>query len=160
MCEVFPDYAGFSIATIDVIARELGLLTQVFALMLAETADAIAEVEPGDTDAIAFLQISYANSARIDNSDYLVSGNDWNPGQREVAFHNVQVSMANATTANLDADFRGPWNRCRNLRKAEWSTRHWPWGFQQHRLHSVILIGTTSERRVREERTIFRWWMP
>src|SRR6266550_909811 len=141
VCEVFPDYTGFSVASIDVIAREPGLLAEIFGLVSAEVADTIAGIEPGNTDAIAFLQISHAVAARIDNSDDLMSGNDRNLGQREVAFHDVQIGVTNPTAANLDADFRAPRRRCRNLRETEWGIRYRSRGFQQHRLHGLILVG-------------------
>src|SRR5258708_3377492 len=73
------------------IAREPGLLAEIFGLVSAEVADTIAGIEPGNTDAIAFLQISHAVAARIDNSDDLVSGNDRNLGQREVAFTDLHI---------------------------------------------------------------------
>src|SRR6266550_1389414 len=55
MRKVLPDYTGFSIASIDVVAREPGLLAEIFGLMTAEVTNTIARIKPGNTDTIAFL---------------------------------------------------------------------------------------------------------
>jgi hypothetical protein len=52
-------------------------------------------MQPGDADAVAQLEVSYAGANGNDHASAFVSGNEWNCWlNRPIAFGCVQISMA------------------------------------------------------------------
>src|SRR6266404_3430276 len=51
--EVFPDNAEFGVASVDVVAGELGMLAKILGVALAVGTSAVGGVEPGDADSVA-----------------------------------------------------------------------------------------------------------
>src|ERR1700722_860483 len=79
-----------------------------------EIAVAAGAVQPGDSDAIAFFQVSDAGSESGDDSGAFVSGSEWKGGlDGPIAFGGVQVSVTDAGGDDLDESLAGArcWNR-------------------------------------------------
>ena len=66
-------------------------------------------IEPGDADAVAFLDVRDAGAHRGDVAHTLVARDEWRCGlDRPVAVGGMQVGVTHAARRDLDEDLAGP----------------------------------------------------
>jgi hypothetical protein len=93
-------------------ASEASLLAEVLLPLAAEEALATSGMQPRDADAVSKLcPFSYFWTDGINDADPLMAGRDWQVWGMDVAFDDVQVGVANATIAELDANLPDSWFR-------------------------------------------------
>src|SRR6266849_5634081 len=97
-------------------------------------------MQPGNADTVAFLQRAHAFADRIHKAHDLVAGNQREPRQREIAFHGVQVGVAEGAAAHVHANFAGARQRQGDLVEDERRLLDRPGLLQNHGAHKSILV--------------------
>src|SRR6266436_4495677 len=105
--EVFTNHAEFGVASVDVVAGELGMLAEILGVAPAVGASAVGGGGPGDADSVTSFQSADVGADRVDCADDLVAGDQREFGEREVALHGVEIGVAESAAVDADADFVG-----------------------------------------------------
>jgi hypothetical protein len=137
--EVFAHDAEFGVASVDVVAGEAGVLAQIFGVAEAVGAGAVGRVEPRDADAVAGFDRADGGTDGVDGADDLVTGDERKLGEREIAFHCVEVGVAESAGADADSDFVGSWGRVGEIIEVEWRLFGGRGLLEEHCAHEDIL---------------------
>ena len=105
----------FGETAVDRIAGVLLALAQRLPAAQAMHTLAAGGIEPGNADAVAFLDVGDARSDRGDMADAFMAGNEGRVGlDRPVALGRVQIGVAHAGRGDLHEDLARSdrWDRC------------------------------------------------
>jgi hypothetical protein len=138
--EVLPHDTILGVAPMNVITGEAGLIAEVFAVPQAVGTCAIGRGEPGNSYAIACLEIVNTGTEGIDQANDLMSGNDGDFGKRQVTLHDVKVGVANGTTSDPDANFAETRFLSRKFGQTQRRVVSGFRGLEQQGAHLLILV--------------------
>ena len=92
----------FGVATIELIAGELGTIAKIFASRIAVGTTATGSTEPWNSDPLTQLKVDNLVAERRYIANNLVTWNEWEFGIRQFSINHVQISAANRTGAYLN----------------------------------------------------------
>jgi len=96
-------------------------------------------VEPGHADSIGLLESCRVRARPFHEADYLMTGDQWKLGQRQIAFNGMKVGVTHAAREHPQQDFSGTGFRNGNIAGAERPLFNGARGVQHHGFHGETL---------------------
>ena len=100
-------HGTFGVATIEVIAGELGAIAKIFASRIAVGTMAAGSTEPWNSDPLTQLEVDNLVAERRYVADNLVAWNEREFRIRQFSVNHVEISAANRTGAHLNQNLIG-----------------------------------------------------
>jgi hypothetical protein len=94
-------------AAVFVVSREARVLAEVLVAALAVRAGLAGLVQPGEADAVAFLEALGVFPGSCDAADDLVTRHDGQDGERDLPLADMDVGAAEPAALDVDHDFSG-----------------------------------------------------
>src|ERR671922_487682 len=104
MCESFRDRHRFCIPTVNVITRKSSVVAEILQPLNTIFASPVGRVEPGNSHSIAFFNLADTRADGIHNTHDLMTRHNRKLRQGQIAFHRVEISMADTAAAHANAD--------------------------------------------------------
>src|SRR5262249_28781168 len=103
--EVFRGDDVFSVATIDCVARERGIVTEIFRAGTTVLARTVGMVQPSDAYTSARLEFAGAGAERVYDADDLMTWEERRLAWPKHTFNDMEISATHATVSDANEDF-------------------------------------------------------
>jgi len=136
------------VAAGDVESCEANLSAQILAPFPAPWASPVRPGKPRHADPIAVTQVRDSVACCLDDSHYLMAGDEWQRGRPQFALNDVQIGVTDAAGGDADAHLPRRGVRHGDLDQGQWRRVHREGGLsrEHQRPHRTVRSDTGVSR--------------